>query len=82
MQKKFTCQIILYKGPLYILISKDNPSEKYQFHFETSQFMDVKDQDIDLGEFMEDNEDVYQFFTKIKKLHIKHGAFNSKLILL
>ena len=54
------------QGPLYILISKDTPSEKYQFHFETSQFMDVKDNDIDLGEFMEDNEDVYEFFSKIK----------------
>jgi hypothetical protein len=54
------------QGDLYILINKKDPSEKYQFHFESSQFMDVKDRDIELGEFMEDNSDVYEFFSKIK----------------
>lgn len=54
------------QGDLYILINKRDPSEKYQFHFESSQFMDVKDRDIDLGEFISDNDDVYDFFSKIK----------------
>lgn len=54
------------QGDLYILINKSDPSEKYQFHFESAQFMDVKDRDIDLGEFMNENDDVYSFFSKIK----------------
>ncbi len=54
------------EGDLYILINKSDPSEKYQFHFESSQFMDVKDRSIDLGEFFSDNSDIYDFFTKLK----------------
>jgi hypothetical protein len=50
------------QGPLYILISKQDPSEKYQFHFESNQFMDSSDDSIDLAEFMSDNQDVYEFF--------------------
>jgi hypothetical protein len=35
------------QGPLYIIINKNNQSEKYQFHFETTQFMDVRDKQLD-----------------------------------
>lgn len=31
------------RGPLYVVINKKDPSEKYQFHFETNSFMDAKD---------------------------------------
>jgi len=51
-------------GPLYIIINKDDSNLKFQFHFESSQFMDVKDREINLGEFLEDNDDVYDFFKK------------------
>lgn len=54
------------RGDLYILINKGNPSEKYQFHFEDYQFMDVKDRPIRLGDFMNENDDVYNFFSEIK----------------
>ena len=50
------------RGKLYIIINKNDPSEKYQFHFEDKQFMDVKDRDIVLGEFLEENEELYIFF--------------------
>ena len=53
------------RGSLYILINKKDPSEKYQFHFEDSQFMDAKDNPIPLGEFMSENDDVYEFFNEI-----------------
>lgn len=53
------------EGDLYILINKQDPSEKYQFHFEEAQFMDVLDRPIDLGDFFNENDDVYNFFTKI-----------------
>jgi hypothetical protein len=52
------------QGDLYILINKQDPSEKFQFHFESSQFMDVMDRQIDLGEFFGDNDEVYEFFNK------------------
>lgn len=35
------------KGPLYIIISKQSPDEKYQFHLESKQFMDINDKKID-----------------------------------
>ena len=30
-------------GPLYIIINKSNPKEKYQFHYESNSFMDKDD---------------------------------------
>ena len=51
------------EGPLYIIINKNDPSEKYQFHFEgTIEYKDAKNRDIDLGEFLEENEELYIFF--------------------
>ncbi len=38
------------KGPLFVIIMKDT-NEKYQFHFESEQFMDSDDQEIDIDEF-------------------------------
>ena len=39
-------------GNLYILISKKNPKEKYQFHFKSNQYMDRNDSGIDLVKFL------------------------------
>jgi len=50
------------QGTLYILINKENPSEKFQFHFESSQYMNVMDRPIDLSDFFYDNDEVYEFF--------------------
>ncbi len=30
------------EGPLYIIINKENPEEKYQLHFESNQFMTIE----------------------------------------
>ena len=49
-------------GPLYILINKSNPNEKYQFHFESSQFMDVNDAPIDIPMFLKDNPEIKSIF--------------------
>ena len=35
--------------PLYILINNNDPTLKYQFHFDSKQFMDSADRDIDIG---------------------------------
>ena len=41
-----------HQGPLYININKHN-GEKYQFHFESNQFMDSDDYSINLLDFIE-----------------------------
>jgi len=43
---------------LLILISKENPKEKYQFHFRTKQFMDKFDNKINIKEFLNKNPDI------------------------
>lgn len=39
------------EGTLYVLINKQNPKDKYQFHFESAQFMDVEDKSINSNEY-------------------------------
>lgn len=41
------------QGPLYILHNKKDGNDKYQFHFESSQFMDASDRPIDLARFLD-----------------------------
>jgi hypothetical protein len=50
------------KGPLYIMINKSNNKEKYQFHFETDQYMDSADHRIDTKEFFDQNTEIKNFF--------------------
>jgi hypothetical protein len=52
-------------GKLWILIDKNDPTEKLQFHFESEQFMDAKDYPINIGEFFDEHNDVYNFFLKL-----------------
>lgn len=40
-------------GTLFILLNKENPEEKYQFHFETGQFMDIEDNPVNISEAFE-----------------------------
>lgn len=51
-----------YGGDYYILINKKNPEEKFQFHFESGQFMDDSDSGVDLGWFLSKNEGLDNFF--------------------
>lgn len=50
------------QGPLYILINKENPSDKYQFHFETKQYMDPSDKQITTSKFLDENPEILKFF--------------------
>lgn len=54
------------QGNLYVIINKQDPSEKFQFHFESSQFMDVMDRPIDVSDFFNENEEIYDFFKEEK----------------
>ena len=50
------------QGPLYILINKDDNSDKYQFHFESKQFKNKYDYEIDKQTFIETNEEIKKFY--------------------
>jgi len=41
------------QGPLFIIIPKDKPTEKYQIHFETNSLMDSKDKPYPLDQLLE-----------------------------
>ena len=50
------------QGPLYILISDSDVNDKYQFHFESKQYMDRDDKRMDVTEFLNENPDIKNFF--------------------
>lgn len=50
------------KSPLYIIINKKNNSEKYQFHFDSEQFMDKSDAPIKTKEFLNKHPEIKHFF--------------------
>ena len=51
------------EGPLFININKSNPEKKYQFHFQSSQFMDIDDREINLFDFLQDNPELKSFYS-------------------
>ena len=54
------------KGPLFIMINKSNPLDKYQFHFETNQYMDKDDKRINTTEFWFGKDEIkYYFFPSL-----------------
>ena len=66
-------------GPLYILILKKDPSEKYQFHFESSQFMDVYDHPMDIPTFLKNNPEIKSLFkNKINKTNYENWIWLDK----
>ena len=50
------------KGRLYIIVNNSDFNERYQFHFETNQYMDINDRGIDTGKFLDNNPDIRNFF--------------------
>lgn len=56
-------------GPLYIIINKLNPNEKYQFHFESGQYKDAENEEIDLKIFLIKNPKIEKFFRSIRNFN-------------
>ena len=54
-------------GPLYIIINKSDRDEKYQFHFESMQFMDSDDSPVNITEILGDDAELYDFFMPMLK---------------
>lgn len=50
------------EGSLYILIDNKDLNHKYQFHFQSKQYMDREDNRINISNFLNENEDVKFFF--------------------
>jgi len=50
------------QGPLYIIINKEDNSDKYQFHFESKQFKNEYDNEIDKQKFIETNKEIKKFY--------------------
>jgi hypothetical protein len=47
---------------LYIIIDKNNESNKFQFHFPSNQFMNPADSKINIGNFLDDEIEIKRFF--------------------
>jgi len=54
-----------YGGDYYININKHDPDDKYQFHFQSNQFMDKDDSAISLFDFLGKNEGLKNFYAPI-----------------
>lgn len=52
------------QGPLYIIIDKKK-NKKYQFHFQTRQFMNENDNQVDLADFFKNHSEIKQFIMKL-----------------
>jgi hypothetical protein len=52
------------QGPLFIIVDKKNPDHKYQFHFESNQYMDRDDKRINVSEFIvkPENKELFNYF--------------------
>lgn len=50
------------QGPLYIIINKNNNDEKYQFHFESKQYMDRNDKRVNTLDFLNRNGELMMYF--------------------
>ena len=62
----------VYGGKYYIHLNK-NTGELYQLHVESNQFKDASDNEIDRGEFAEENPKLKSFYDKI--IPMKYSTF-------
>ena len=68
------------QGTLYILIDNTDVNHKYQFHFESKQYMDKEDKRIDISNFLNENEDVKYFFFPSLNSDVEDGnIINSQI---
>ena len=50
------------QGSMYIIINKEDNSDKYQFHVPSKQFMNKADQQVNLDSFFKNKEEVFLYF--------------------
>lgn len=71
-----------YGGEYYILISKADPDVKFQFHFESEQFMNDEDGETTLGVLFDDDEQLKEFFMPIIRKHLNIGDTDTEEVTL
>jgi len=72
-----------YSKDLFIIVNKDDTSEKYQFHFSSNQYMDKYDRRIPVGSWFLDpkNKEVMYFFFKGFTQKLDSSEFHEEFIL-
>jgi len=68
------------QGPLYIITNKKDPTDKYQFHFESNQFMDKEDRNVSLSPFLNERPELKEFFKELFKRFLNKGKQEGKRI--
>ena len=68
------------QGPLYIITNKKDPSDKYQFHFESNQFMDKEDRNVELSPFLNDRPGLKEFFKEMFKRFLDKDQAHGKRV--
>jgi hypothetical protein len=67
-------------GPLYIIINKKDPTDKYQFHFESNQFMDKEDRTVPLSPFLNARPDLKEYFKEMFKVFLNKDQQHGKRV--
>jgi hypothetical protein len=79
------------KGPLYQVFKKSSPAadktglpkERYQFHFQDSQFMDINDRQIDLVKFLnQEAPEIKNLFKNEFAQNLRKGSGNDKQLVI
>ena len=68
------------QGPLYIITNKKDPTDKYQFHFESNQFMDKEDRSVSLSPFLNDRPELKEFFKEMFKRYLNKDQDRGKRV--
>jgi len=67
-------------GPLYIITNKKDYTDKYQFHFESNQFMDKEDRNVSLSPFLNERPDLKIFFKEMFKRFLNKDQQHGKRV--
>ena len=67
-------------GPLYIITNKKDPTDKYQFHFESNQFMDKEDRTVPLSPFLNARPDLKEYFKEMFKVFLNKDQQHGKRV--
>lgn len=62
------------EGPLYIILHKPT-NTRWQFHFESGQFMDERDEGIDIIDFFINHKKIFGIFKKLGKVDYVNNSF-------
>jgi hypothetical protein len=70
------------KGPLYMIMHKEDmqnnvkrgPARHVQFHFESNQYKDSNDREIELGNFLNENPGLKEYFKEMFKKFLKTSS--------